>query len=175
MSGSKGLPGWGASDRAAAPRVVQAGATEAAERRRPASIYPREPGGQHEGDGWTLVGRAGKAPRVRDSGPAGNEALPQLVCASSADNNSGIPARRKSRPRSDFLDRELLAVGKDETLLSTIITALAQHWRQEPPVLTTIVALGLGSPTTSAPSRHQLALTVLLTARLGLKGAWLAL
>jgi hypothetical protein len=58
--------------------------------------------------------------------------------------------------------------------LSTIITALAL-WRQEPPVLTTIVALGLGSPTTSAPSRHQLALTVLLTARLGLNGAWLAL
>ena len=173
MSGSKGMPGWGASDRAAAPRVVQAGATEAAERC-PASIKPRDPGGQHEGDGWTRVGRSGKTPRVRDSG-AGNEALPQACCASSADNNGGHTDRRKARPRGDFLARELLAVGEDEALVSTITTALAQHWRQEPQVPTTVVVLGLGSPTTSAPSRHQLALTVQLTTRLGLNGAWLAL
>ena len=142
----------------------------AVERRRLAS-KPRGPLGQHEDDGWTLVGRAGKAPRSRDASP-GSQAPSQACCGSHSDNSWSHSSGTKPRPRGDFLARELLAVGEDESLVSTITTALVQHWRQEP---TTIVALGLGSPTTSAPSRHQLALTVLLTSRLGLKGAWLAL
>jgi SRR1 len=121
-------------------------------------------------DGWTLVGRAGKqkAPAAVHEGASCAESSSRPVSSDAcAGRLSDAHVVRQKRGGSGF-DRALATVRGDEALISSIVAAIATRWPQQP--VSSVIVLGIGSPTTSASSRHQLALAGLLSEKLGLRG-----
>ncbi len=81
----------------------------------------------------------------------------------SADN---LCAARLIFCRSNLLARALADVEAD-TLVGTVVEHLETFWKAD---VRHVLLLGVGSPSASAPARHQFALALLLVAALPVKG-----
>jgi hypothetical protein len=111
--------------------------------------------------GWTVVGGSGR----------GKQAT--VLCCSEEDSNAGTsaaelrPHGHASERHCASLQRAVRDVTADAALVGSITKALAGNQR----TVDRLVLLGLGSPTSSAAARFQLALALVLNEDLCVHGA----